>query len=265
MNSNQQMENIHKECKKLLLQLDNQVEELERYYSERNSKVMDVINQSNERTFRRRISNGQKLSSQAVLEEGFNENNNTSRNQQLQQSINENLNALSQHEKTLQNLFNNIPRGNNKDQWQRNLNLLSHERQSIKTSIERLLKKSNSYDRDRKLLGLDEDEKRKYNSDNTVEEALMEYKIQNKSLTKSEQLIENMKEMGASALGMLAEQRETIEAAHKKVLDIAASFGVSQSTIRAIERRIAMDKWIIYIGIFFVTCLMILIYYWKFC
>ena len=40
-----------------------------------------------------------------------------------------------------------------------------------------------------------------------------------------------------------------MQAAHKKVLDVANTMGLSQSLIRIIERREFVDKMIVYVGI----------------
>jgi hypothetical protein len=46
------------------------------------------------------------------------------------------------------------------------------------------------------------------------------------------------------------------QAAHKKVLDVANTLGLSNSLIRIIERREGMDKLIVYGGMFLTLCLL---------
>ena len=104
----------------------------------------------------------------------------------------------------------------------------------------------------------------RHNEDNELEEAMAEYGMQNKSLDKSIQLIEQMKDVGIGALGMLSEQRDIIKRVHDTVVGMASSLGVSQSTIRKIENRYFRDKIMIYVGMCLITLLLIFIYFFMF-
>lgn len=58
---------------------------------------------------------------------------------------------------------------------------------------------------------------------------------------------------GSLALTNMKEQRMTLKGAHKKILDIANTLGLSNTVMRLIERRSYQDKYILFGGMF-VTC-----------
>lgn len=182
----------------------------------------------------------------------------------LRETVSNNINTLTNYEKTIQGFVVNLPRGKSRDKWQLNLTTLGQEIQSIKNSHSRITKKLKNYQNERRLLDIDDEEASKRNNDNDdyFEEAMKEYGVQHKSLNNSERLIEQMKDVGASALSMLSDQRSTIKRIQDKAIDMAVSLGVSQSTIRSIERRYARDKYIIYIGMAIITILLIVVYFW---
>ena len=49
-------------------------------------------------------------------------------------------------------------------------------------------------------------------------------------------------------MGALRDQRSVLKGAHRRVLDIASSLGVSSSLMRIIERRTTGDRIIVYGG-----------------
>ncbi len=53
--------------------------------------------------------------------------------------------------------------------------------------------------------------------------------------------VDDLEAHGANLLGSLSSQRERLKSAHKKVLDVMNTLGVSNSLIRVIERRQTMD------------------------
>ena len=67
---------------------------------------------------------------------------------------------------------------------------------------------------------------------------------------------------GSSILTNLKDQRLTLKNAHKKILDIANTLGLSNTVMRFIERRTTQDKYILYIGMIFTCVIMFLA--WKY-
>jgi hypothetical protein len=64
----------------------------------------------------------------------------------------------------------------------------------------------------------------------------------------------------AASLNSLVEQKNRMKGVKRVILDMATTLGVTNSTMRIIERRDVVDKYIVFAGIF-VTCLVIWILY----
>ena len=67
----------------------------------------------------------------------------------------------------------------------------------------------------------------------------------------------------AGVMGALREQRGVLKGAHKRVLDVASSLGVSNSLVRIIERRSAGDKILVYGGSALILLLCGLLFFWS--
>lgn len=57
-------------------------------------------------------------------------------------------------------------------------------------------------------------------------------------------------ERGKLVLGDLGEQRELLKSTQRKIYSVANTLGISNDTIRMVERRATQDKRIFYGGIF---------------
>ncbi|EFC41805.1 predicted protein [Naegleria gruberi] len=260
-----QHDKLLKEAKNLIQQINRQLDDLENQYS---NSVSHQIHNSNTRTYKRRVSNGEKLSYEESLEGGYSYNSDASRDRHsinlTKESLFENVKTLSSYEKTLKNYFSDMPRGKQKDKWQIQITTLSHDVQNITNTMNKLNRKHTNFENERKLLELDgEDERRSFNNnDNELESALTEYGVQGKSMDNSIRLIEQMKQVGIDSLGMLSDQRSTLKIIHEKLIGMGSTLGISQSTMRSIERRYVRDKYIIMAGMIFITLLLIFVYYY---
>ena len=85
---------------------------------------------------------------------------------------------------------------------------------------------------------------------------------QNNSLQNANRDMGDMINSGSNILTNMREQRMTLKGAHKKVLDVANTLGLSNTVLRLIERRSAQDKFILYGGMIFTCILMFLL--WKY-
>ena len=76
--------------------------------------------------------------------------------------------------------------------------------------------------------------------------------------------VDDMLQSGAGILESLRDQRMTLKGAHRRLYDIANTLGLSNTTMRLIERRAYQDKFILMGGMLF-TCLIIaaIIYYFT--
>lgn len=75
----------------------------------------------------------------------------------------------------------------------------------------------------------------------------------NNSLQNANRGMDDLLGSGQTILDNLKEQRGTLKSAHKKVLDLMNTLGLSNTVMRLIERRTYQDKFILYGGMIF-TC-----------
>lgn len=70
----------------------------------------------------------------------------------------------------------------------------------------------------------------------------------NESAKRSEKAVEDMMGMGEAVLGAYASQRERLKGAERKVLTVLNELGLSDSMLRAVEKRHVVDKVILASG-----------------
>lgn len=76
----------------------------------------------------------------------------------------------------------------------------------------------------------------------------------NTSLQNADRGISDLLSSGSSILTSLRDQRLTLKGAHKRILDIASTLGLSNTVMRLIDKRATQDKWIVFGGMI-VTCI----------
>ncbi|KAL4217878.1 Golgi SNAP receptor complex member 2 [Mactra antiquata] len=84
----------------------------------------------------------------------------------------------------------------------------------------------------------------------------------NTKLNDANREMDNLIGHGSSILTSLKDQRFTLKNAHKKILDMTNTLGLSNTVMRFIERRTTQDKVILYTGMI-VTCI-IMFLAWKY-
>nr|CAG4645889.1 EOG090X0GIP [Lynceus sp. MCZ IZ 141354] len=67
---------------------------------------------------------------------------------------------------------------------------------------------------------------------------------------------------GSAILDNLRSQRTSLKGAHKRLLDLANTLGLSNTVMRFIEKRTSQDRYILYGGMFLVSLLIIAIFYY---
>ena len=82
------------------------------------------------------------------------------------------------------------------------------------------------------------------------------------SATQSSQMLDEYLAAAGGVLGALRAQRTTFKGAHKRVLDVAASLGLSSSFMRVIERRTTADAILVYGGMALICLLVGLVLLW---
>ena len=68
------------------------------------------------------------------------------------------------------------------------------------------------------------------------------------SVARSNQAIEDIFGQGAAILQGMGAQRDRLKRAQRKMLDVLNTMGISEQLLRRAERRMKMDKWIVYGG-----------------
>jgi len=81
------------------------------------------------------------------------------------------------------------------------------------------------------------------------------------SLSRSHQLIDNIKNVGMALVTSLGEQNESLKNSQRKLWDIANKLGLSQRLIRTIQRRHAGDKLLVYSGMILTLLVLFLLWY----
>lgn len=77
--------------------------------------------------------------------------------------------------------------------------------------------------------------------------------------------VDDMLMTGSSALDNLKSQRDKLKGAHKRILDIGNTLGLSNHTMKLIEKRLAEDKYVLMAGMVITLIVIILfIYYFLF-
>lgn len=99
------------------------------------------------------------------------------------------------------------------------------------------------------------------NSETSID---IDYSLQHhNSMMNAHQGVDDMLLTGNSALDNLKSQREKLKGAHKRILDIGNTLGLSNYTMRIIEKRLQEDKYVLVIGMV-VTLLILLIFIYYF-
>lgn len=91
----------------------------------------------------------------------------------------------------------------------------------------------------------------------------MDYAIQQQgSLNNAHKGVDEMLHTGAGTLESLKLQRDTLKGAHRRIVDMANTLGLSNHTMRLIERRVLEDKYILMAGMLITILVIILVIYY---
>ncbi|XP_028159493.1 probable Golgi SNAP receptor complex member 2 [Ostrinia furnacalis] len=79
------------------------------------------------------------------------------------------------------------------------------------------------------------------------------------SLVNSHRNVDEMLHTGSNILDTLRYNRETLKGAHRRLIDLANTVGLSNATISLIERRVAQDKYVLFGGMFVTLAVIVLV------
>lgn len=76
-------------------------------------------------------------------------------------------------------------------------------------------------------------------------------------------MMDEVANVAGAVMGSLRDQRSVLKGAHKRVLDIASTLGVSSSLMKIIERRTAGDRILVYGGSAVIVLLILLLWWFR--
>ncbi|CAB3248447.1 unnamed protein product [Arctia plantaginis] len=79
------------------------------------------------------------------------------------------------------------------------------------------------------------------------------------SLQNSHRNVDEMIHTGTSILETLKYNRETLKGAHRRIIDLANTLGLSNATISLIEKRVSQDKYVLFGGMFVTLAVIVLV------
>lgn len=97
------------------------------------------------------------------------------------------------------------------------------------------------------------------NADTTIE---LDYSLQhNTQMHNAHRGVDEMLSTGSNILGSLRNQRDLLKGARNRMITIGSTIGLSDHTIRLIERRLTEDRYVMFIGMFVTIFIIGLIIY----
>jgi len=167
----------------------------------------------------------------------------------VQMGLDEMVNRLDE----LERLIQNEPMKRREDCKRRLLHLRSSHAH-IKSSLESLVRRSHAFNF--------EAQKKSLFSGADLEGGTISHAevAENSSLTSSSRMMNQYIAIGQETLGNLIGQKERLKSVHRKVHDILNYLGLSNTIMRTVERRDAVDKWIVFGGMALIILLLVLVY-----
>jgi golgi SNAP receptor complex member 2 len=97
------------------------------------------------------------------------------------------------------------------------------------------------------------------NADTTIE---LDYSLQhNTQMQSAHKGVDDMLSTGGNIINSLRNQRELLKGARNRMITIGSTLGLSDHTIRLIERRLTEDRYILFVGMFITLCIIGLVIY----
>lgn len=91
----------------------------------------------------------------------------------------------------------------------------------------------------------------------------MDYSIQHQSsLQNANRGVDEMLYTGANTIESLRSQRSTLKGAHRRIVDMANTLGLSNQTMRLIEKRVSEDKYVFIGGVVITFIVIILVIFY---
>eukprot|EP00890_Picochlorum_soloecismus_P001098 jgi/Picsp_1/198/NSC_00197-R1_golgi snap receptor complex member 2 len=144
------------------------------------------------------------------------------------------------------------------DMWKRKIDQVAEEAAALQLSLDKCDSRHQSWQ-------VEEDHRKELLHRRVAGLAVTNFDIEAEGrdrVHRSKQVAEEAYQTGVSVLAAMSQQRDRLKSAHRKVLDVLNTIGLSDSVLRVAERRIAVDKLIAYGGMAAVTLILIVLYWW---
>ncbi|KAL2651164.1 hypothetical protein R1flu_019292 [Riccia fluitans] len=180
---------------------------------------------------------------------------------ELAQAVLRDLAQLQQSSVEMERLWRQqMPRAQ-RDLWKRKVEQVAEESDSLKLGLDKYL--SRQHRRQVEAQERAELFRRTNGETATILQVLDEEAQTMQSVQRSSTMLDEAFATGAAVLSKYSEQRERLKSAQRKALDILNTVGLSNSMLRVIERRIRVDKWISYVGMFLTVVIVISVWKWA--
>lgn len=179
---------------------------------------------------------------------------------ELQASVQRNLEQLTQHCERLNFLLNKEPVERRRASKVK-VEQLHYDCQSLQHSYKSFQRRQEMNVREKQQREELMSQRFTANSRETtilLDEALREHS----SLQSSSRGLDDMISQGNSILSNLRDQRSILKKAHRKMLDVMTTLGLSNTVMRLIERRSTQDKFLMFSGMIVSVVVMVLFYRW---
>lgn len=181
--------------------------------------------------------------------------------QQAELSIHQTLESLSRSVAEMELASNN--EGARRDMWKQRIRALADEAHVLRTAFTRAQRTNphSSYSQQAEAAAIRSQLFEGRSASSSSMSAVDSFARQQDSLQRSHGLIDELHEMGTSALDSLRTQRATLKGAHRKALDMANVLGMSSSLMKIIGREDQTNAWITYACMIF-TVIVVLALWW---
>ncbi|KAK9674505.1 hypothetical protein RND81_12G237300 [Saponaria officinalis] len=158
-------------------------------------------------------------------------------------------------------LWRSVALNSQRNLWKRKVEQIAEEADSLKDSLEKYFSRNQRRMLEAKeraeLLG-------RANGESSHVLRIFDDEAQAfQSARNSSKMLEEAYSTGVAILGKFSEQRESMKSAHRKLLDVLNTVGLSNSVLRLIERRNRVDTWIKYAGMILTFIVLIVLWRWK--
>ena len=164
---------------------------------------------------------------------------------------------LSELEKRLNELDKLVSKESKlrKDDYRRRVSHLRTTYNHIRKSLDNLIRRKNhiSFDSNKQALFNGATESSNHHD---IEMNIAE----NESLQNSSKMLHEYLNVGKDTLSNLYSQKEKLKGIQRKAFDILNSLGIANTLMKLVEKRDFYDKWIVYIGMVLILCLIFIIW-----